>query len=1296
MHAFALFFLCFVHRDGSAAQPLPAQMTTQTKPPLSKRTRCKFFVGSKACLRATGPPYSHSSHFCRHCRRHSKSYFLGLRTPNATMADFPPDLSPEQAPTTNLPFTTTRPTPTPEAQVTPALNGSLFSLARELTSYFLGQTLHIPTFISDHPLNTLFASAAVGIGARLLYNDHAARSRSRVQLAVFHILRILQANPSYWHHVSDESNWPAFRQHVVEEVRLAVEKHHISRSEGEQVKKVIEKRLINMLWDYEGSLRGEVIRKRRKLLADQMEDNKAKESYLAKKRRETRNPLWPSQTPRPPPQPPGVVAAKKPLPSWDDDMDGGNEGDDTGGAAPVVDSATPGNPVVYPALLHSHGIAATPAPVSRPPNSSLDEAAAREAAMAPLYNRFSNSPAITGTVGLPRPPLPHGYDGLGVPYGAQPRPQPGRPDNAAVNARRPNSRNNTTLGSKPSSNVALPPMTSNANRPNVPKVDAVQPPTSGHPATPAPLSRLTMSQPAPPPTNDTVGTSASTSRPTSKVARPPAATSTNHPEDAPVMVSVRPPKMTVRYRAVPFKPIVPDERERRRLIGDEGRRWWPCAICDMMVDVAPLPWKLHLRSVPHLAKASSTQEKEKQKEIEAEAEDGDIAEEVEELVENATSRPPSPKWTCHICGKKLLLSQMSEHEAYHKKKEDEAAASKKRFEQFASGNAVTGTLNATSSGFSGSGSISGFSGFKTTAHPSVTKALKDDENLSWRCPLCDRLVPLAEKSKHLMEHLKEGETGINDDDIWINCPGCGLSMHENDLSAHWQEGCEGNLLVGQEEDPYVRYIYCGRCNMQVLADEWDAHVERYHQDPPTSGDDDQNNGDQNGGANGNTNAFGQLIKLPKTNTPAPPSVNGPTPVPPPSAQLDDLRRLSQPAIAVSTEITAIPDGQVVIMSTPTTPAPGLPQQLQPRSAVPASASVSTDGVVTATPTPNPQHPQLSQNSTPTLPQYPHYPQLPHNALYPHIRPRPSLLEREERKAWHAVGLKTVEQYWTKVKKGLSPIIELEEEDEGYTPDSARLARLAKQGKIPWPAGLLPMGTGVAVNREVEEEIQQGKLVSKFQVMLSCADGCADNTPNGVPGGDINPADSYINNDPAAYLGATPTPAPRPPQDVDSDDPDGLYKPPSPRPQPNTRPPPTQPTRIRRPPTSPQVAVPPRRQSTSTSIPRPVSQPRLQSPAPVSQRPAVKRRSSAASATSATSQSKITKPDAKTANKKPPAKGRTSRQSPVGSQTWTGIPSVPPPTAPPATPGGRRNGSVPPTPETRRSGRANRFEGTYKE
>ncbi|KAF9732208.1 hypothetical protein PMIN01_10137 [Paraphaeosphaeria minitans] len=1349
IRTFALFLSCFVHRDGSAAQPLPAQTTTQTKPPPSKRTRCPFFVKLKTCLRATGPPSSRSSLFCRVCRRPSKIYILRLRTPNATMADFTPDPSPEQVPTTRLPVTTTiGPTPTPNPQDTPSLNGSLFTLAHDLTSYFLGQTLHLPTFISNNPLNTLFASAAVGIGARLLYNDHTARSRSRVQLAVFHILRILQANPSYWRHVSDENNWPTFRRHVVEEVRRAVEKHHISRSEGGQVKKIIEKRLINMLWDYEGSLRAEVIRKRRKLLVDQLEDDRAKERYLAKKRRETGNPLWPSHPP-----PLGAGAVKKPSLGWDDDdddmdddMDDDNEDDGDDDAAPFVDSATPGNSVVYPALPPG-GNAATPAPVSRPPNSGLNEAAAAEAAaMAP----FDHSPAIPGTVALPFPKLPHGYVGIGGPFAARPQSQSGSPGNAAASAKRPTSGGNTTSGSNPSSTTALPPMASNPNRPNVPKVDAVPPPVSGNIATPAPVSRPPTSQSVPPSANSTVATSTSTSRPTSNVVRPPAATATNHPEDAPVMVSVRPPKMTPRYRAIPFQPVVPDERERRRLIGDEGRRWWPCAICDMMVDAAPIPWTLHIGGVAHLhrAYAAADKEKEKEKEKERVAAAGDDNNDDEEVVENATARPPSPNWTCHKCGKKLFLSQMDEHRDYHKN-EEEAAALKNGLAQFGPGNTVTGTPNA--------------------AHPSGTDPAEDDENDSWRCLICDRFLPLAEKSKHLNEHSNNNETGIDDqhgpeeEDIpehtydqeyeieeedvdmkqchdcglygptnhfsqhlqsgcegldnlrkadmtkcsdcgrWVpyfqmgkhrqeacvrhidyggegdrtKCPECQFWIPYKDFDKHQQEWCEMNRGKGEEDKvkcpecgvwiPYLKidehqqkwcemiwkdkekeedrragYTYCGRCNMQVPVDKWDTHVERHHQNPPTSDDDDQSDDDQDGGANGNTDAFGQLIKPYTTNTPAPPSQNSPTPVPPPSAQLDDLRRPSQPAIAVSTNITAFPNGQVVITPTPTTPAPGPTQHSQPTHSGATSVTVSPDGVVTITPTPN-------------LPQYPRYPQLPHTPLYSHVRPTSDLLEREERKAWHAVGFKTPGQYWAKVNKGLSPIIELEEDDEGYTPDSVRLARLARQGVIPWPAGLSLVGTGIVVDQEEVDVVQQQEDAS---------DG-------------VDPDDLYSDNDAAAHVGATLTPAPRPPLDIDSDDPDGLYTPPSPRPQPNSR----------APPISPQVVISPPRQPSATSIPRPTHRPRspTTAPVPASQRPPITRPSSATSATSATSQSNATKPSAKTGIRKPEAKkGQTSRQPSAGSQTSTGSRRPPPPSRPPPTPGSRR------------SGRENRYTGTYSE
>ncbi|KAJ4348761.1 uncharacterized protein N0V89_010139 [Didymosphaeria variabile] len=197
------------------------------------------------------------------------------------MRNMPPDHSPEQWPTTSLPTTTTLiPTPTPTHDPQAAIsNPSLFTLSRDLTNYLLGQT----PFITDHPFTTLFAGAALALSARFISRDRTRRSRRNVQLAVFHILKILQAHPQYYNNVSEENNWTLVLAQIETEVERAVKAAHLSKDEGKKVTIALKRKLWDKNWANTKSMEGESVAKRRKLDTDQVEDDVARDRYMEDK-----------------------------------------------------------------------------------------------------------------------------------------------------------------------------------------------------------------------------------------------------------------------------------------------------------------------------------------------------------------------------------------------------------------------------------------------------------------------------------------------------------------------------------------------------------------------------------------------------------------------------------------------------------------------------------------------------------------------------------------------------------------------------------------------------------------------------------------------------------------------------------------------------------------------------------------------------------------------------------------------------------------------------------------------------
>lgn len=127
-----------------------------------------------------------------------------------------------------LPWTT-YPTAVPESQ---------------RSHYLFSQLSRVPAVLTSH--STAIAGVLGTVTtATWLYSNKQKRSQDNIQYAAASILRIIQADPFYGRDVTDENGCPRIRELMAEEVRRAVEAHHLSRKEGQAVMRKLERPLRN-------------------------------------------------------------------------------------------------------------------------------------------------------------------------------------------------------------------------------------------------------------------------------------------------------------------------------------------------------------------------------------------------------------------------------------------------------------------------------------------------------------------------------------------------------------------------------------------------------------------------------------------------------------------------------------------------------------------------------------------------------------------------------------------------------------------------------------------------------------------------------------------------------------------------------------------------------------------------------------------------------------------------------------------------------------------------------------------
>lgn len=340
------------------------------------------------------------------------------------MSDVPPDSAFQQTVTTLTLTVTPGPTPTLDSQTSGrALSNSpsLYTIARGITRFLLGQTQHLPTFITDNPSTSFLVTAALGASALYIYRDQTRRSQETVQVSVFHILRILQAHPEYYNNVSDEASWGAFNEQLRQEVDRAVAAHHLSRAEGEKVETAIKKRLWSQVEGDKYGLQSEWEERQERLKMDQEREDEAWQEYEMEKlaghmavdedegehveeevmEEENRDEDKERERPRKRP---------KILESWDTDNDGvdddGNNDshdsdDDTGAGGSHVPRPPPSGPQLPPMPPVD-----TPRPTPPTPPTRPTPQGAKQPDETPVNPKFLPIPPRDTAHPEGRPPLP--------------------------------------------------------------------------------------------------------------------------------------------------------------------------------------------------------------------------------------------------------------------------------------------------------------------------------------------------------------------------------------------------------------------------------------------------------------------------------------------------------------------------------------------------------------------------------------------------------------------------------------------------------------------------------------------------------------------------------------------------------------------------------------------------------------------------------------------------------------------------------------------------------------------------
>ncbi|KAF1970131.1 hypothetical protein BU23DRAFT_215579 [Bimuria novae-zelandiae CBS 107.79] len=131
-------------------------------------------------------------------------------------------------------------TPISTSTLMPRVEGALsdtssfYTRARAFTRYLFGELSQVPATLAPHTNTILYVLGTIGASGVIkgLFRNEKKRSRANVQLAISHILCILEVDKGYGDDVTDEDRWSEIRDRIAAEARRVVEAHHLTRSEG--------------------------------------------------------------------------------------------------------------------------------------------------------------------------------------------------------------------------------------------------------------------------------------------------------------------------------------------------------------------------------------------------------------------------------------------------------------------------------------------------------------------------------------------------------------------------------------------------------------------------------------------------------------------------------------------------------------------------------------------------------------------------------------------------------------------------------------------------------------------------------------------------------------------------------------------------------------------------------------------------------------------------------------------------------------------------------------------------------
>ncbi|KAJ4289564.1 hypothetical protein N0V90_010893 [Kalmusia sp. IMI 367209] len=126
-----------------------------------------------------------------------------------------------------------------QAQNGLASASSLFTRSKRFTAYLYGEA----QATREPYARFLLASGILATGAYFRYFDHERYTRNHIQMAVFHIIRVLEAHPDYDAMVSNKADWPRIQNIIDAQVNRALDTHVMTQEEGNRAGIAIKRKL---------------------------------------------------------------------------------------------------------------------------------------------------------------------------------------------------------------------------------------------------------------------------------------------------------------------------------------------------------------------------------------------------------------------------------------------------------------------------------------------------------------------------------------------------------------------------------------------------------------------------------------------------------------------------------------------------------------------------------------------------------------------------------------------------------------------------------------------------------------------------------------------------------------------------------------------------------------------------------------------------------------------------------------------------------------------------------------------